>query len=42
MGGPGAHLEVERSVADLRRVVERARETQSGSFFDHAGAVVPW
>jgi NAD(P)-dependent dehydrogenase (short-subunit alcohol dehydrogenase family) len=42
MGGPGAHLDVPRSVSDLRRVVEKARETQSGSFFDHAGAVVPW
>jgi NAD(P)-dependent dehydrogenase (short-subunit alcohol dehydrogenase family) len=42
MGGAGARLEVERSVADLRRVVDQARETQSGSFFDHSGAVVPW
>jgi NAD(P)-dependent dehydrogenase (short-subunit alcohol dehydrogenase family) len=42
MGGSGAHLEVERSVAGLRRVVDKARETQSGSFFDHSGAVVPW
>jgi NAD(P)-dependent dehydrogenase (short-subunit alcohol dehydrogenase family) len=42
MGGPGAHLDVQRSVSDLRRVVEKARETQSGSFFDYSGAVVPW
>ena len=42
MGGPGAHLEVERSVAGLRRVVEKTRDTQTGSFLDHAGDVVPW
>jgi NAD(P)-dependent dehydrogenase (short-subunit alcohol dehydrogenase family) len=42
MGGSGAHLDVQRSVLDMRRVVDRARETETGSFFDHSGAVVPW
>jgi NAD(P)-dependent dehydrogenase (short-subunit alcohol dehydrogenase family) len=42
MGGPGAELSVERSVADLRRSVEALKPADSGGFFNHDGAPLAW
>lgn len=42
MGGAGAPLPPERSVADMRDVIERLRPEQSGGFFNHDAAPIPW
>ncbi|NML15322.1 SDR family oxidoreductase [Azohydromonas caseinilytica] len=42
MGGEGAPLSVEESVAAQRRVLAGLRPEQSGSFFDEQGRVIPW
>ena len=42
MGGAGAPLPAEESVAGMRGVVERLTPVQSGGFFGHDGAVIPW
>lgn len=42
MGGAGADLHAEASVAGMRAVVERAGKRDSGRFFDYTGKDVPW
>ncbi len=42
MGGAGADIEAETSVAGMRSVIERAAARQSGGFFDYTGKEVPW
>ena len=42
MGGPSAPLEVETSVAGLRRVIEGLDSEQSGGFFAFDGSEIPW
>jgi NAD(P)-dependent dehydrogenase (short-subunit alcohol dehydrogenase family) len=42
MGGTGAPLSAERSVQSLLRVLDRIQRRDSGKFFDHTGAVIPW
>jgi len=42
MGGPGAPLTTYESVQGMRRVLERFRPEQSGSFFRYDGSSVPW
>jgi NAD(P)-dependent dehydrogenase (short-subunit alcohol dehydrogenase family) len=42
MGGAGADLEAEASVAGMRAVIERAKAQDSGRFFDYSGKDVPW
>jgi NAD(P)-dependent dehydrogenase (short-subunit alcohol dehydrogenase family) len=42
MGGTGAPLRVEDSVAAMRRLFERLRPSDSGKFFDHDGREHPW
>ncbi len=42
MGGAGAPLSVEESVAGLLAVLDRAGPEQSGRFLDFSGAEVPW
>jgi NAD(P)-dependent dehydrogenase (short-subunit alcohol dehydrogenase family) len=42
MGGPGAPLSVEQSVAGLLSVLDRVGPADSGKFFDHTGAPLPW
>jgi hypothetical protein len=37
MGGPGAPLTVQQSVASLRGAIARAGQRQSGAFLDHDG-----
>ncbi len=42
MGGTGAALSVERSVADLRATVGRLGPADNGGFFNHDGQPLPW
>lgn len=42
MGGDGAPVTVEESVAGMLRVMDRVRERDTGSFFDYKGEPIPW
>lgn len=42
MGGPSAPLPVERSVAGMRKVIERLAPRDSGAFLDYEGKRLPW
>jgi hypothetical protein len=42
MGGAGADIEAEASVAGMRAVIERAGARENGRFFDYAGKELPW
>lgn len=42
MGGAGAPLQPEQSVAGMRRVIEQLGPGQSGGFFNYDGSGVPW
>jgi len=42
MGGPSAPLEPPESVKGILNVVDALTPTQSGTFLDHAGALLPW
>jgi NAD(P)-dependent dehydrogenase (short-subunit alcohol dehydrogenase family) len=42
MGGAGAQLTVERSVADLRATVAALTPTDNGRFLNHDGTALPW
>jgi NAD(P)-dependent dehydrogenase (short-subunit alcohol dehydrogenase family) len=42
MGGPSAPLEPPESVKGMLTVLDALTPAQSGSFLDHAGAVLPW
>jgi NAD(P)-dependent dehydrogenase (short-subunit alcohol dehydrogenase family) len=42
MGGPGATLAVEDSVAAMRRLFAGLTAAQTGSFLNHDGRVYPW
>ena len=42
MGGPSAPLEPPESVKGMLNVLDALTPAQSGSFLDHAGAVMPW
>jgi NAD(P)-dependent dehydrogenase (short-subunit alcohol dehydrogenase family) len=42
MGGTGADIPVERSVADLRRTLDALKPSDSGGFFNHDGQALPW
>ncbi|MCH7544226.1 MAG: SDR family oxidoreductase [Proteobacteria bacterium] len=42
MGGPGALIDAETSVAGMRAVIEGAGPKDSGRFFAYDGAEVPW
>jgi Dehydrogenases with different specificities (related to short-chain alcohol dehydrogenases) len=42
MGGPGALMEVETSVAGMRRVIEELDIDDTGNFFSHDGKTLPW
>jgi NAD(P)-dependent dehydrogenase (short-subunit alcohol dehydrogenase family) len=42
MGGAGADIDPETSVAGMRGVIERAGSRDSGRFFDYTGKEVPW
>ncbi|HJV62412.1 MAG TPA: SDR family oxidoreductase [Albitalea sp.] len=42
MGGPGAPLTAETSVADMRRVIAGLGEQDNGRFLDHDGSAIDW
>jgi NAD(P)-dependent dehydrogenase (short-subunit alcohol dehydrogenase family) len=42
MGGKQAPILAPDAIAGMRRVAEGSTPEQSGGFFDHQGAVVPW
>src|SRR5438874_2622245 len=42
MGGPGAQMTPEDSVANMRRTIEGLGPEQSGGFFNHDGHPYPW
>jgi NAD(P)-dependent dehydrogenase (short-subunit alcohol dehydrogenase family) len=42
MGGGGAPLEPEQSVAGMRQVIDRLRPQDSGGFFGYDGGRIPW
>jgi hypothetical protein len=42
MGGAGAPLSPEESVAGMRRVIAGADARSSGRFFDFSGEEIPW
>lgn len=42
MGGAGASITPETSIADLRRSIDGLGPDQSGGFFDRDGSILPW
>jgi NAD(P)-dependent dehydrogenase (short-subunit alcohol dehydrogenase family) len=42
MGGAGAPLAPETSVAGLRNVIAKLKPADSGRFFSHDGSPIPW
>jgi NAD(P)-dependent dehydrogenase (short-subunit alcohol dehydrogenase family) len=42
MGGAGAPLGAEESVAGMRRVIEALPRSESGTFLDYRGGSIPW
>lgn len=42
MGGPTALLNVEESVAGMRRVIAGLGKADSGRFYNHDGSPIPW
>ncbi|MFM8736423.1 MAG: SDR family oxidoreductase, partial [Betaproteobacteria bacterium] len=42
MGGTGADIPVDRSVADLRRTLDNLKPSDSGGFFNHDGQALAW
>jgi hypothetical protein len=42
MGGAGAPVPVQDSVAAMRRVFEKLRPSDSGKFFSYDGGEHPW
>ena len=42
MGGPGAPLTPEDSVAAMLEVMDRLTRSDTGRFLDHSGNEVPW
>ncbi len=42
MGGPNAMIEVEQSVADMRKVIAELTLANTGKFIGNDGVVIPW
>jgi NAD(P)-dependent dehydrogenase (short-subunit alcohol dehydrogenase family) len=42
MGGPGAPLSPQESVAAMRLLFDRLKPADSGKFFDRTGSEIPW
>jgi NAD(P)-dependent dehydrogenase (short-subunit alcohol dehydrogenase family) len=42
MGGSGADLAVDKSVADMMRIIGRVTSADSGHLFNHSGEELPW
>jgi hypothetical protein len=42
MGGLNAEISVEDSVASMRKIIDKAKERDSGKFLDHRGQEIAW
>ena len=42
MGGANAAIDARKSVAGMRAVIARLGPADTGKFFDHDGAILPW
>jgi NAD(P)-dependent dehydrogenase (short-subunit alcohol dehydrogenase family) len=42
MGGPGASISVEQSIAAMRKVIDALTPDQAGSFLNWKGGTYPW
>ena len=42
MGGPNANITAEKSVTNMRRVIDKLTPADSGKFFHHDGSEFPW
>ena len=42
MGGPNANITAEKSVTNMRRVIDKLAPADSGKFFHHDGSEYPW
>jgi NAD(P)-dependent dehydrogenase (short-subunit alcohol dehydrogenase family) len=42
MGGPNANITPQKSVSNMRRVIEKLSAADSGKFFHHDGSEYPW
>jgi len=42
MGGPNANITAEKSVSNMRRVIEKLKPVDTGKFFHHDGSEFPW
>jgi NAD(P)-dependent dehydrogenase (short-subunit alcohol dehydrogenase family) len=42
MGGPGASLSPDESVAAMLEIIDRLKPSDTGRFFDHRGREMPW
>jgi len=42
MGGPNANITAEKSVANMRHVIDRLTAADSGKFYHHDGSEYPW
>lgn len=42
MGGPNANITPEKSVTNMRRVIDKLAPADSGKFFHHDGSEYPW
>ena len=41
-GGPGAQLDIETSISGMRKVIEEFSPTETGTFRNYDGEVIPW
>jgi NAD(P)-dependent dehydrogenase (short-subunit alcohol dehydrogenase family) len=42
MGGPNANITAEKSVSNMRRVIDKLTAADSGKFYNHDGREYPW
>jgi NAD(P)-dependent dehydrogenase (short-subunit alcohol dehydrogenase family) len=42
MGGPNANITAEKSVSNMRRVIDKLTAADSGKFYHHDGSEYPW
>ncbi len=42
MGGPGAPVSIEQSIAGVRRIIDKATLAETGHFYDYTGKQLPW
>ena len=42
MGGPGAPVSIEQSIAGVRRIIDKATLAETGHFYDYTGKQLQW